>query len=178
MFIIFGTKAKTRETGHGEFYCPSCKTTRHYLKKESANYFALYFIPLFRVEPPRVYIECEVCHTAYKPDLLLMDNRRLIVSTLLTDAEKEMKSGTPSNIIYHKLLARGIPDDVAQALSIALLGSAPKICKNCGSLFCSQVLSCSNCGGVLMENQDPVFWEQKKAADQLYRQTVDTFNHP
>jgi hypothetical protein len=168
MFIIFGTRAKTRETGHGEFYCPSCKTTRHYIQKESANYFALYFIPLFKVDAPRVYIECQSCQNAFKAELLSMDTTRLKASAMITEAEKEIRGGTPSHIIYRKMLARGIPEDVAKSLSLALLGSSPKICKSCACLYYSQVSACSNCGGELVVNQDPAFWEQKKAADQVY----------
>jgi hypothetical protein len=172
MFVIFGTRAKTRETGRGQFYCPSCKTTRLYIQKESAQYFALYFIPLFRVDSPKIYVECQACRNAFKPEVLHMDANRMQVSALLAGAEKEMRAGTPSHIIYHKLLAQKIPDNLAKPLSLAMLGPRPKICKSCASLYCQQVPSCTNCGGELVDNQDPAFWEQKKTADQLYVQVV------
>jgi hypothetical protein len=172
MFVIFGTKVKTSETGHGEFFCPSCKTTRHYLQKSTARYFALYFIPLFKVETPRVYIECQVCHRVYKPELLRVDADQLKVSTLISDAEKEVRAGTPSHIIYRKLLAQHIPEALARPLSIAILGPRPRVCKSCGSLFCEQVPTCTNCGGELVLQLDPAFLEEKKAADQLYSQMI------
>lgn len=174
MFVIFGTKEKTKETGHGQFFCPSCKITRHYLQHESAPYFSLYFIPLFKLGSPKTYIECQSCHHLFAPDLLAVDPVKLPVSTLVLDMEKEMKAGTPSHIIYRKLLARNIPDHIAQSLSIAMLGSKPRLCKACGSLYCEQVVSCSNCGGELVDNLAPAFWDQKKAADQIYAQMVQS----
>jgi hypothetical protein len=172
MFVIFGTKIKTSETGHGQFFCPFCKTSRPYVQKESANYFTLYFLPLFKTNTPKIYIECQFCHNVFKTELLTMDAAKLQVSAMIADAEKEIKTGIPSHIIYHKMLAQKIPVNVAKSLSIALLGPNPKICKTCGSLYSGQILSCSNCGGELIYNQDLAFWEQKKAADQLYAQMV------
>jgi len=170
MFIVFGTRNKTRETAHGEFYCPGCKTTRHYLQKESASYFALYFIPLFKVGQANVYIECQSCQRVFNPDILSVDSTRMKVMAVITDAEKEMQGGTPSHIIYRKMLGWNIPEEMARPLSLALLGPRPKVCKSCASLYCAQVSTCSNCGGELVENLDPAFREQKNAADRFYSQ--------
>ena len=172
MFVIFGTKPKTRDIGSGTFFCPSCKTTRTYIQKETAQYFALYFIPLFKVDSPKIYVECQTCRSVFKPEILNADANRLRVSLMIADAEKEIRSGIPSHIIYHKMLAQNVPEHMAKPLSIAVLGPRPKICKACGSLFCEQISTCSNCGGELMMNQDPAFLEQKKAADLLYAQMV------
>ena len=172
MFVIFGTRNKTSDTGRGQFFCPSCKTTRLYIQKESAPYFALYFIPLFKVGSPNSYVECQSCRSVFKPEVLRMDAAWLQVSAVIADAEKEMRAGTPSHIIYRKMLAQKVPETGARPLSTALLGPRSKICKACGSLFCQQVPTCSNCGGELVENQDPGFLEEKRAADQFYGQMV------
>ena len=170
MFIVFGTRNKTRETAQGAFFCPVCKTTRHYIQKESASYFALYFIPLFKMGQPNVYIECQSCQRVFNPDILNVDSNHMKVLAVIADAEKEIKGGTPSHIIYRKMLAWNIPEEIAKPLSLALLGPRPKICKSCASLYCAGVSACSNCGGELVDNQDPVFWEQKHAADRFYNQ--------
>ena len=49
MFIIIGTRGRTTELSSGQFYCPTCDATRPYKRKRAATYFALFFIPLFRI---------------------------------------------------------------------------------------------------------------------------------
>jgi hypothetical protein len=170
MFVIFGTKEKHKEVGHGEFFCPACKTTRHYIQHESAPYFSLYFIPIVKLGSSKTYIQCQVCHNLFSSDLLTQDTRRLAVLALINDMDKEVKSGTPSHIIYRKLLGRGLPEATAKAISMTLLGNQPKVCKACGALYHERIDSCSNCGGVLVEQQDQDFWKEKQAAEQVYAQ--------
>jgi hypothetical protein len=168
MFVIMGTKERNKETGHGQFFCPSCKTTRHYIQYEAAQYFSLYFIPLFKLGAARTYIQCQYCHNMFSVDLLLANPAKLALSTLVGDMEKEVKTGTPSHIIYRKLLAKNVSEPTAKAVSIAILGLKPKICITCGSLYHEQVSVCANCGGDLVENRDAAFLEEKQVADRLY----------
>ena len=68
--IIFGTRNRTKKTSEGTFYCPKCRATRTYEYKKVARYFALYFIPLIPIQQLGEYVECSVCKTTFKPDVL------------------------------------------------------------------------------------------------------------
>ena len=167
MFVIMGTKEKNKEIGHGQFFCPTCKTTRHYVQYESAPYFSLYFIPLFKLGSAKNYIQCQVCHNIFSSDLLSQNTRKLALLALITELQKEAISGTPSHVLYHKLLSKNVDGAVAKAISLAILGNYPKVCRTCAALFHERVTICTNCGGELVENRDAALLEQKEAADRL-----------
>ncbi|MCE1255134.1 MAG: zinc ribbon domain-containing protein [Anaerolineae bacterium] len=165
-----GTKEKNKETGHGEFFCPACKVTRHYIKYESAPYFSLYFVPLFKLGSEKKYIQCQVCHNIFSTSVLSQDARRMSLLAVVNDLENELKSGTPSHVIYHKLVAKNFDENLARVLSISLLGNTPKVCHKCKSYFHERVNLCTNCGASLADNSDVTFLEEKKAADKILKE--------
>ena len=68
MIIIFGVGPRERKTHTGEFLCHRCDVKRTYHRKEVAQWFRLFFIPLFRVGQKREYLECTVCGRVYLDD--------------------------------------------------------------------------------------------------------------
>ncbi|MEP7288690.1 MAG: zinc-ribbon domain-containing protein [Chloroflexota bacterium] len=68
--IIFGSRNRTVKKAAGEFFCPKCRAVRLYQLKKVAQYFTLYFIPIFPIKQLGEYVECEFCKTTYRPEVL------------------------------------------------------------------------------------------------------------
>jgi hypothetical protein len=68
--VIWGSRTREAEIEEGDFYCPSCRTWRRYEKKRVSKYFTLYFIRLLKTSDIGEYVECQVCHTTYTPDVV------------------------------------------------------------------------------------------------------------
>ncbi len=68
--IILGSREREKLLGTGQFDCPNCRTVRQYRHVRVDNYFALYFIPLFKVSTLAEYVQCQVCHNSYDPAIL------------------------------------------------------------------------------------------------------------
>lgn len=68
--IIYGHKSREVEVASGQFHCPKCDDQRPYIHKQVAQYFTLFFIPLFKIKTLGEYVECQVCRRAFKPESL------------------------------------------------------------------------------------------------------------
>jgi hypothetical protein len=68
--IIYGHKSREVEIASGQFHCPKCDDQRPYIHKRVAQYFTLFFIPLFKIKTLGEYVECQVCRHAFKPESL------------------------------------------------------------------------------------------------------------
>ena len=68
MFILFGTKPVKRRVKNGQRYqryCSTCGCTRELEEFRWANYFTLYFIPLFPIQKGESVWICPVCDSVY-----------------------------------------------------------------------------------------------------------------
>ena len=68
--IIYGHKSREVEVASGQFHCPKCDDQRPYIHKQVAQYFTLFFIPLFKIKTLGEYVECQVCRRAFKAESL------------------------------------------------------------------------------------------------------------
>lgn len=68
MIIIWGIRSRRTEIGKGQFDCPKCGALRDYRHIQVADYFTLFFLPLFRVRKRGAYVECLVCMHTFKPE--------------------------------------------------------------------------------------------------------------
>lgn len=75
--IIFGTRGVKSDRERGVFFCPNCQMRRNYKLVEQRRYGHLFFIPLLPLDTVGSYVECEVCHTTYRPEVLDYDPDRL-----------------------------------------------------------------------------------------------------
>ena len=66
--IIYGYRNKSIEAARGHFMCPSCKQDREYVYINMVRYFTLFFIQLFPLGGLGSYVECQVCHSKFKPE--------------------------------------------------------------------------------------------------------------
>jgi transcription elongation factor Elf1 len=70
MFVIFGTSTRTKELSHGEFPCPRCGQTRHYIHRAQALWFSLFFIPILILKDMGEEVVCAECGTMYDTGVL------------------------------------------------------------------------------------------------------------
>lgn len=146
--IIWGSKGREIELSSGQFYCPKCDTTRPYKHKRLAKYFTIYFIPLFQIENLGEYIECQVCHQTFKPEVLDYKPPSP-AERLLVALRAELESGTPMQIAQRKLINMGMDEDAAKKLVNIAAGERQKTCQNCGFTYRETIALCSNCGNRL-----------------------------
>lgn len=73
LFIIFGTRGITYNSGKGTFFCPSCNEFRDYEQKRCRRVFTLYFIPIIPLDILQEYVECKICKCTYKLEALQYD---------------------------------------------------------------------------------------------------------
>jgi hypothetical protein len=67
MFIIRGTKGRSKILEYGRFKCPSCKIEATYYFLEMRKYFTFFWIPLFPINDGVNHIECQECSTPFNP---------------------------------------------------------------------------------------------------------------
>jgi hypothetical protein len=149
--IIFGTRARTKIVGEGEFFCPSCRGKRRYQHKEGRPYFALYFIPIFPVGEGRSYVECQTCGTAFDPAVLQMEPpaRKAGLAEQLNTIRERLEQGAPVEYVVRDLTTAGLDFDVARGTVESQVGAGRKVCNACGLAYVSSVNKCAVCQGPL-----------------------------
>ena len=73
LFIIFGTRGITYNSGKGTFFCPDCNGHQEYEQKRCRRVFTLYFIPIIPLDLIQEYVECKACKSTYKMNVLQND---------------------------------------------------------------------------------------------------------
>jgi len=67
--IIYGYKNRNVVLASGQFICPKCKMDRNYQHIRIVRYFTLFFfIQLFPLGNVGDYLECDTCHSIFKPE--------------------------------------------------------------------------------------------------------------
>ena len=146
--IIFGTSNKSKTTGSGQFYCPNCKTTRAYERKQAKRYFSLYFIPLIPMGDLGEFVECQTCHLTYRPDILTVKPPapKTDLAGLINSAKSRLEGGYPVEYYVRDLNAEGIERDVAWTIVNAAVGKQRRHCPNCDLSYAPTVTVCPECG--------------------------------
>jgi len=159
--IIWGSKGKEKTVAKGQFLCPRCRTLRPYEHKKIAKYFTLYFIPLFQTENLGEYIECQVCRTPFRTEVLEQGQsieREFQVQEQAAEAVKllsdQLESGLPLHLVASSLKSAGIDEKAAAAALYAATGGGIKTCQNCGLAYTATLQYCSACGQAL-SSQSP-----------------------
>lgn len=68
--ILFGTRTMNSAQESGEFQCPRCSTSRHYVRHQVNRWFTLYFIPCIPLGKVGEYIECRGCGGTFGVEVL------------------------------------------------------------------------------------------------------------
>lgn len=91
--LIWGSRVRHVELASGQFHCLNCHTVRPYKRKRVAKYFTIYYIALFQLQDFGQFVECQVCHQTFKPEVLNFPMWR-VVKIELTD-KSELYLGDP-----------------------------------------------------------------------------------
>ena len=143
--IIFGSRVREKEIASGQFNCPNCRTSRPYKHIKLGKYFALYFIPIFKTSDLGEYIECQVCHQKYKPDVLSYKEPSPAARMMIT-VKTELDSGLPLHMARQKLIDANFYPSDADDIVKAAAGENPVTCPKCGFVYKNSIISCNNCG--------------------------------
>ena len=147
--IIWGTRGRQIELSAGQFHCPKCDVTRPYKQKRVAQYFTLFFIPLFQIKNLGEFVECQFCHQTYKPEVLSYKPPSP-AERLLIAVRKELETGTPIHMVQQKLMANGTEQATAQKLTDMATGGVQVKCPKCGFSYLGTIKLCTNCGSSLI----------------------------
>ena len=149
--IIFGTRNRTKAIDAGQFYCPHCRAVRPYERKSARQYFALYFIPVFPIGQPVEFVECQVCGTAFSPDVLnsTPPPEKPDLVALLNNIGAILRNGRAVEYVIRDLTAAGLDLQVARETVEARLGTERNVCRSCGLTYAAGIEKCAVCGGPL-----------------------------
>ena len=71
--ILIGTMNLTRTRERGDFYCPSCESTRSYRLRARRPFLTLYFIPTIPVGGAELFVDCDGCRENWDVAVLQQD---------------------------------------------------------------------------------------------------------
>lgn len=128
--IIFGTRGVTTTRARGDFHCPQCGGTQHYLQKGVRKFVTVYFIPMIPMKTMGEYVECQACRGTYHPDVLDYDPqvareemrthfcetlKQVMVQVLLADERVEDAEIETARNIFRKVGGQELGDEELRA---------------------------------------------------------------
>ncbi len=151
--IVMGSKDRIIDLGAGRFYCPNCGVVRQYIRRRSARYFTLYFIPLFQVENKGEFVECSTCGYIYPTEILDPNNGQRIYWGQQTTAtiRANLESGMPIHMLMRRLVGDGFDPQLAFHNLWAVMGETARTCPSCHFTYHRSIQICANCGSELEE---------------------------
>ncbi|MGH3231523.1 MAG: zinc ribbon domain-containing protein [Streptosporangiaceae bacterium] len=72
MLIFFGLRVFYRAAGRGTFHCQRCGGDREYRHRVGRRWFTLFFIPVVPINKAGQHVQCAVCGTRYRMDVLCL----------------------------------------------------------------------------------------------------------
>jgi uncharacterized tellurite resistance protein B-like protein len=70
LLLIFGLRVFYRAVGQGTFHCQRCGGDREYRHRAGRRWFTLFFIPIIPLNHVGDHVQCTVCGTRYRMDVL------------------------------------------------------------------------------------------------------------
>ena len=70
MLLIFGLRVFYRAVGQGVFHCQRCGGDREYRHRAGRRWFTLFFIPVIPLGQVGEHVQCTVCRTRYRMNVL------------------------------------------------------------------------------------------------------------
>jgi hypothetical protein len=70
LLLIFGLRVFYRTVGQGTFHCQRCGGDREYRHRAGRRWFTLFFIPVIPLKRVGEHVQCTVCGTRYRMDVL------------------------------------------------------------------------------------------------------------
>jgi hypothetical protein len=72
LLIFFGLRVFYRKAGQGTFHCQRCGGDREYRHRVGRRWFTLFFIPIVPINRAGQHVQCAVCGTRYRMDVLCL----------------------------------------------------------------------------------------------------------
>jgi zinc-ribbon family len=72
LLILFGLRVFYRSVGQGTFHCQRCGGDREYRHKVGRRWFTLFFIPVIPLNTVGEHVQCTVCGTRYRMEVLAL----------------------------------------------------------------------------------------------------------
>lgn len=70
LLILFGLRVFYRTVGQGTFHCQRCGGDREYRHRVGRRWFTLFFIPIIPLNTVGEHVQCAVCGTPYRMEVL------------------------------------------------------------------------------------------------------------
>jgi len=70
LLLIFGLRVFYRAVGQGMFHCQRCGGDREYRHRAGRRWFTLFFIPVIPLNHVGEHVQCTICGTRYRMDVL------------------------------------------------------------------------------------------------------------
>jgi zinc-ribbon family len=70
LLLIFGLRVIYRAVGQGIFHCQRCGGDREYRHRAGRRWFTLFFIPVIPLNHVGDHVQCTICGTRYRMDVL------------------------------------------------------------------------------------------------------------
>ncbi len=155
--IIFGTRVRHKKIDEGEFFCPKCQASTHFVHKKAVRSFTLYFIPVFPIQQLGEFIECQRCGTGFDPavrQLRGVPTTPQLPSTqdlgkLMQSIRPRLERGHPVEYMVRDLTAAGLDLGVARGAIDGAIGVGRRSCSRCSLTYSTAANTCAACGGRL-----------------------------
>jgi hypothetical protein len=72
LLLIFGLRVFYRAVGQGMFHCQRCGGDREYRHRAGRRWFTLFFIPVIPLNHAGDHVQCTICGTRYRMDVLCL----------------------------------------------------------------------------------------------------------
>jgi hypothetical protein len=100
MLLVFGVRYLYSLVATGTFHCPVCGVDRGYRLRNPRAWFHLFWIPLVPLRRGEPIVECDVCRSRFRPDVL----------------------SVPTSEQFGELLSRGVRTAAAYLITAAEAG--------------------------------------------------------
>ncbi len=145
MIIIWGSRYLTSVLGEGKFYCPECNLSQiPYKLKSAREWFTLYFIPIFPMGSPQVYVECCDCRGTFTEEVLDIEPPTEASRTAL-EIQEHIYHGMSLEAATARLTKTGMDPDDAHDLAWYLAGKRVWSCVSCGEHYSRATQYCPTC---------------------------------
>lgn len=78
MIFVWGKSTERKELSKGHFYCPTCTSVQKFTLSEDVYGSHIYDIQITEDEKSEKYVKCDSCFTAYKLDVLFLNEQGVL----------------------------------------------------------------------------------------------------
>ncbi|SRR6266487_569036 len=111
---IINSVYKGKKLFSSEFFCPNCFVIRPYDIKPMSKDITFYPVPVLESNEANHVIECQVCKSAFAPDILKRNIQSLF--KLVGAAKRQLDQGIGPGYLKLQLISDGLQESFADQL--------------------------------------------------------------